>query len=60
MSQKQRILELLQDNPDGVSNEELHEIGWRYVSRIDELRNEGHNIESKHIKEWKWNFKLIN
>lgn len=45
-SQKARILKLF-ETKGAVSNVELnHEVGFRYSSRIHELRQEGHIIDT--------------
>ena len=59
MSQKEKILKLLKESPNGVSNFELNEICFRYGARIFELRKEGYPISSTHgKKQSEWIFKL--
>ncbi len=57
-TQTEKILELLQKNPGGVTSRELNEIAFRYSARIAELRKQGYNIKSTQIKKGLWNFKL--
>jgi biotin operon repressor len=59
-TQSQRILKLLQEK-DSVTNIELNNDLhiFRYGARIAELREQGYNIESKHIKGSVWEFRLV-
>lgn len=50
-SQTQKILELLQQSPEGsVTNVDLQRIAFNYTMRISELRKEGHIINSEYFK----------
>lgn len=49
LTQKDRILRLLRTHPS-VTNADLNQIAFRYSARIEELRNEGHDIRWASIK----------
>ena len=57
-TQKDRILEFLGERgEDGVSNTELNNMGiYRYGARIMELRRQGCQIKSDHIRKGLWKF----
>lgn len=56
-TQKQRILYLLQMRGlAGATQGALNNISFRYSARIADLRNDGHNIMSMHIRGGKWLF----
>lgn len=58
-SQKEKIYNLLsQAGNVGVSNYDLNNICFRYGARIQELRQEGYNIESKKVVGSMWKFIL--
>ena len=59
MSQKDKILELLQERGDaGASSRDLNNIAYRYSARIKDLRDEGHEIETKPIKKGLYKFTI--
>lgn len=53
-TQKEKILRLLQANPDGVTNYQLNEIAFRYGAIKFILCQEGYDIENVHIKDSLW------
>lgn len=57
ITQAGRILKLLKSKPS-VTNNELNRICMRYSARIKDLRDEGHNIVSTHVKGPLWEFTL--
>ena len=58
VTQCDKILERLQQG--SVTNIELNrDICFRYGARIMDLREQGYNIKSKHIKGSIWEFSLI-
>lgn len=61
-SQAKRLLLLLKDRGlRGATNIELNDaIGFRYGARIYELRQQGYDIERKHLGGAKWLFFLKN
>lgn len=56
-TQAERILALLEER-DSVTNLELNRICFRYGARIHDLREDGHNITSKRLKQGVWEFRL--
>lgn len=58
MTQRDKILELLERNGT-ASNYELNGIAFRYAARLQELRDDGYKIRSKHIKGSRWEFTLV-
>lgn len=58
MTQCERILQLLEEK-ESVTNIELNSVCFRYGARLLDLRNQGHDIKSKHIKDSLWEFRLI-
>ena len=46
-AQRERILRLLRERgPEGVSNVELNQVGYRYGARLWELRKQGFSIQT--------------
>ncbi len=56
---KEKVLHALKTHKT-VSNTYFNEVLhiYRYSARVDDLRNEGYEIESKHIKGGVWEFTL--
>lgn len=57
VTQRDKILELLREKGT-VSNYDLNSIAFRYGARLQELRDNGYVITSRHIKGSKWTFTL--
>lgn len=59
-TQKQRLLRILKARGlNGVTNLELNEqIGFRFSARIYELRQDGFDIQRRHVLGGKWLFWL--
>ncbi|RAN77984.1 hypothetical protein B5P43_18305 [Bacillus sp. SRB_336] len=55
LTQTAKILKLLKRKGE-VTNFELSRICLRYSARIKDLRDEGHQIVSEHVKDNKWRF----
>lgn len=58
MTQQEKILELLEKHPKGVTNFDLNKIAFRYSARIKDLREQGYDISATHIKGSEWSFRL--
>lgn len=58
MKQTEKILKLLEQSPNGVTNIQLNEVAFRYSARVADLRGQGHGISATHIKGSTWLFKL--
>ena len=61
-SQKLRILELLRERGSaGATNRDFIDMNiFRYGDRIKNLRDDGHEIESKRMSGGLWRYTLIN
>lgn len=58
-TQAERILDLLERAGDkGVSNRTLNAVCFRYSARLKELRDQGYQISTAHIKESLFRFVL--
>ena len=59
-TQRDRILKLLEERKElGVTNYELNEIAFRYGARLKELREDGYQIKTVHIRKSVWLFVLV-
>ncbi|KUM38984.1 helix-turn-helix domain-containing protein [Arthrobacter sp. EpRS71] len=55
LTQTSRLLKLLKTK-GSATNRELNRICFRYGARIHDLRHEGYEIVSEHIKDGLWRF----
>lgn len=58
-TQAEKILQALQDaGEEGVSNYFLNSICFRYGARLFDLKQQGYDIQRKHVKGSEWRFIL--
>jgi len=58
MTQKEKILNRLKQGT--VTNIELNDTCFRYGARIHDLKQSGHDIRSRRVKQGVWEFWLAN
>jgi hypothetical protein len=62
MTQPERLLAILKDHSQsGISAEEIQRIAWipQYNSRIKDLRDQGHRIESRRCPDGRSRFFIV-